>query len=530
MHRDYRDMNGRRATSHHPTVTAFIHHTSLLLLCMTCLGGGFAQTLRPGTGLGGGIRDMNANSSPRAEAEAQRQKLMQEARQRAIEQARQRALDARQAQEQARQQQMQQPGQPPPNPAQNLNTNQQLQGLHAGQTLTKQPAGTEGAWVATASPFSLFDDDKQGFRKVSIYLTPASVAVEEGQTFVTEAKVIQLDKTRITRIELVIKYQPDHVEPVSIHHGALERRANGTPEWGIDRQRGEFRLSADLESAIEGIDTKLLDIVWRALRPARGMKIDLASGDAYSAAFSGERNVTLNQYGPEGGLSGTSLRIFPRRGSVPEGDHLVDSPVEDFATSIAELGILNERPPSLSLQYDRKDSWSADEWITVDVHLDNSGQAAFDEVRLALEYDPEVIEIADADKGNAIHSGVNLLDGPFRDTWNWDVHLENRVRPELGLIGYRMASQSIQRRPSGVLVRIVGRILRPTARLPIRWVRDSSGAADKPTTAVYFVGEDLYRRQTEAVLAEGTNPFERPAAGPRVELLDERADPDLYRF
>src|SRR5690606_24388347 len=121
-----------------------------------------------------------------------------------------------------------------------------------------------------------------------------------------------------------------------------------------------------------------------------------------------------------------TVRILGAETAMPQGLQFLQDNLDSRTMVLAGFGDQNQlRPPTL--WFDQPDAgWlEAGQWLTVDIGLNNPDGMVFDEIRLAGRFDPESIEIADADQMNSISRGVNLLDGPFRAQWPWDLQLEN---------------------------------------------------------------------------------------------------------
>ena len=79
----------------------------------------------------------------------------------------------------------------------------------------------------------------------------------------------------------------------------------------IDRAGGEIHYSVSLLDPIDAHDARLIDVVWRALRPAENLQVSLWSDRYESRAYLGLKLLTENEFGPRGALSG-SRASFPR--------------------------------------------------------------------------------------------------------------------------------------------------------------------------------------------------------------------------
>lgn len=373
----------------------------------------------------------------------------------------------------------------------------------------------------------ILSEDPWGFHKIAFYQSPASIVATEGELFRTACKIINLDKIAPDRVELLIHYPKDHVAPISIHQDAIRGNLAGEPEWGIDQDRGEIRFAARFVQPLDGLDTPIIEISWRALRAAENVSIELYSGDRPSQAWKGEKMLAGNEFGPAGAIAGTSIRVVKPNPAVPTGFRLVEGPsLEGFAPALASLGALDDHPPVLWLDYERRESYAPGQWIVADVILSNANFTPFDELRFALKFDPNVLEIADTDERNWIRSGTNILDGLFRETWNWDTHTRNSADEATGMIVYQMGRSDFRRMPEGIVARIFVRVKRSATEPLFDWVLNPGEENLKPTTGVYLMGENLIELH-----AQRTAPQEMILLGPRADASEpgEKADPSLYR-
>ncbi|MBI3736867.1 hypothetical protein HY256_10190, partial [Candidatus Sumerlaeota bacterium] len=201
----------------------------------------------------------------------------------------------------------------------------------------------------------------------------------------------------------------------------------------------------------------------------------------------------------------------------------VERPIEDFSPALAPLGKIELRPPVLWLDYERRDEYKPGQWIVINFELENPEGAAFDELRFALRYDPDTLEFQDTDQRNWIRTGINLLDGPFRETWDWDTHIKNEIQPKSGLIDYRMGRKALRHFPSGTVARGIARVKKPAHEPLFEWVLNPGEEKLKPTTGVYLLGENLIERYAKEFTIEAES------AAAHAPGLPEKADPAIYR-
>ena len=387
----------------------------------------------------------------------------------------------------------------------------QLPGAAAGPTMLLAP-GIPGDAAQ--------DSGDAQFKFITFYLSPASVVVQPGEIFVTACRLLNLQKLKMDRIELILQYPTAYLEPVSLHQDNIKDFLEAPPEWGIDRNAGEIRYSARFAAPLSAYDFKMIDVVWRALRPSDEIEIAMESFEIRSGAYLEDTLLTVNEFGDSGPVIGAVVRIIAPSGPIPSAGRILSESIGNFAPAAAGIGVGDVRPPRLWIDYPRADFYDPGQWIIFDIHLDNPDHVTFDELHLALQFDPDLIEFADTDTKNWIRRGVNVLDGPFRERWNWDLHLANEINQAMGRIEYRMGQTSFRIPPSGILMRAAGRI-KSLARDPLlTWIVEPNARPGDFSTGIYLLGENLLD-----ALAPG-----RHIESPFGFQQEEKADPALYRF
>lgn len=402
------------------------------------------------------------------------------------------------------------------------------------------------------SPETKPDEDAEAieeFRFMTLYLSPGSGVFYPDETFTTEVRLLNVDRLPANRVEIIVRYAPDYLEPLAMHHDAIRGLLAEPPAWNLDAELGEITYAARLEAPIDSLDMKLLEIEWKALRPADNLEISLAGAGQSSGAFFDDICVTENVWGPTGPVVGATIRITDRAARERPGLNVL----EDSSPSAGAIGGWPESdaiPPALRLRYTPLGEYRPGDWVVFDIEVDNPAGAAFDEVRMRMLFDPDVIEFVDADEHNWIARGVNILDGLFRDRWNWDTHLVNEVDNERGLIRYHARTGRVyEPQPSGVFARAFGRIKAPTADPLLIWDYEAdqfaeAGVAWVParaapetaqpevtSTGIYLLGRNLLGHGDQGADASETmtagsdaRSFTRLAEG-----AAEKADPAFYR-
>jgi hypothetical protein len=297
----------------------------------------------------------------------------------------------------------------------------------------------------------------------------------------------------------------------------------GPAEWGIDPKRGEIRYRARLAQPLRVIDLRVLSVVWRALRPADEVPIGLLSDEAHSGAYLGATLLSENEFGPAGALAGTIARISLDRSDAADGGRSVRDPFDSLRSAAGAA--VDRRPIALWIDYESKPIYQPGEWVVFDVYLENPDLASFDDLRLALRFDPRDLVFADTDLRNLVHRGVNALDAPFRSNWGWHTTVANEIDNARGRIDYRVRGSAMSPKKSGVLVRAIAQVKRIAAEPLLTWTDDGREAV-----GAYLLGANLLGELDGRRVAAG------PTVGPRGEVFSirpgvfgERADPALYR-
>lgn len=161
----------------------------------------------------------------------------------------------------------------------------------------------------------------------------------------------------------------------------------------------------------------------------------------------------------------------------------------------------------------------------VEVSFDNPKQVEFNRVALFLAYNPRVLEPVDYDRvpgseggdslGNWIQHGINVLDGPYHETYPFNMFVENEVRPDRGMIRYEMGNQQEQLMSEGPLLRSRFRAIAPTLMTRLKAFRNRDG--DTPTTGVFLHSIDVLGSSLDHTDGIVIEPF---AILPALELAE----------
>lgn len=403
------------------------------------------------------------------------------------------------------------------------------------QLRQQPPQPTEGAPATMPTPGPAATPkpslpQKMLHPQVTIYLAPASESYLQGDVFPTEVRLLNTETLPIDRVRIVLTYPADTLEPVSIHHGALAGQLAAEPEVLVDEERSILIYDARFAEPIQPQELTALTIEWEAEKPASAARIDPWLGDDHSAAYYDGRNLTRGLASVRDALVGSTIRIARPGELIPQGVNIVAPALEELNQELAGLPDQSAlRLPTLWIDQPESGILEAGQWLVIDLGIQNPDSIAFDEIRLAGRFDPTAIEIIDTDLDNLIDAGTNLLDGPFLDLWNWDIHYENHVDNQRGYFEYRMGTSKVQPQPSAPIARIFARVKRPTEAPVIKWIWNPLGSDGEPATGVYLLGRNVYLRD-QPQYAQMERLIRRPDLSTPIIENVERANPDDYRF
>ncbi|HMZ52086.1 MAG TPA: hypothetical protein PK988_07455, partial [Candidatus Sumerlaeota bacterium] len=111
-------------------------------------------------------------------------------------------------------------------------------------------------------------------------------------------------------------------------------------------------------------------------------------------------------------------------------------------------------------------------------------------------FDPKVLRVVDKDKFNYIITGTNIHDGPYHYNFPWDMHIENDVRNDAGLISYAMSLANGGTLESRTIADIHFKAIAPAAKTEVGFVKSRPGAPNL-TSVRYFGFETLDLRSSQ---------------------------------
>ncbi len=304
----------------------------------------------------------------------------------------------------------------------------------------------------------------------------------KGDEFWTHVQVESQSPTTFDSIRIVLSYPPDVVELTGVNDEPIAAALLGQATAGVTPGGGAVVYEANLNPTVAP-NGPIVSFRWRALRKATNVPIAFARfhGKPSMLMHSGA-DLLGNATDPLDGTVGVDFDVLPS--DADEVAELEDAAAFDFGSFARKGGVrlravLQDAPVV------------AGEVFTVDLVLDNSASSALDGIEVNLAYDPEVLQVVDADLDNAITAGINVLDGPFSDTFPFDFHIDNSVYPSMGRIRYAagISNQDALRGLNGTFARIYCLARRPVSRTYLKFTFGSSEGY--PSTRATYVGEDV---------------------------------------
>lgn len=286
---------------------------------------------------------------------------------------------------------------------------------------------------------------------VVMMLTPFDRVCRVGDRFVTEV-VLFSDKSRtFDKINLQIVYSPLQLRPVQIFDYPIKAALSASSPATSSLGQGMVTYSASFArpQEVQG-EKKLLHVVWEALAVASESRMTLtATGpSAASASFGGKNLLVSNRLlgsAVIGALSQIDPAEEPLRGEL--GIDAKPRPKEARAELRGQGGV---KVYLLGPPHTPKPG----EQFNIDVIVDNRRHDAFDDLNLAISFDPSRADVLDWDADGWIRRGVNIFDAQAHRAFPFDTFLANSASNETGRIAYHMAASSLRPMGSGSVARI----------------------------------------------------------------------------
>ncbi len=311
----------------------------------------------------------------------------------------------------------------------------------------------------------------------------SNIQVTVGEEFTTEITFDNQDSRNMTGIRVFLSFDSEYLEPVSISDKKIAPFIKGEPVAQVDPLYGLLLYEAELTEPVSFKDVPLLTVKWEATKISRGNKIRFGSRDDNYTVVVGEGNVDLlgSPKTPGDGTLDMTVVVVPE--SLREAESFLNDPLIFQGTDekIGRVKLFIEPQP---------DPIYVGDTFYFDVVLDNRNLSAIDGVHLLLSFDPQVMEVIDADQDNFITLQKNILDGMFRTEFPWTIHIDNVVYQNRGFISYRVGTgdPDMTRGKLEPFVRVYAVATKATAATPV--VFKFAKRSRVPGTRVTYNGQD----------------------------------------
>lgn len=310
----------------------------------------------------------------------------------------------------------------------------------------------------------------------------ASAQVIVGTEFTTHINFDNQSETPFDAVRILLSYSTESLEPIAINDSPIAANLLGDPVAEVDTQFGMILYEAKLAEPIVIRDAPVLSVRWRALRVVPSTPIEFSTRQDIFTTIAYENTDLLGNRRIQGdGTLSMSVQILPE--DPREAEAMLTEPSLFLRTDEKLGGVqlyLRRQPEPVY----------AGKPFYVDIILDNRAFSMVDGLSVLLQFDPEVLTILDVDRDNWITRETNIHDGPFRDMWPWNMHIDNTVQQKRGIISYRKATTDgeMTRGKYGPIARIWAVAERPTRGTPILF--KFSERPRSPGTRVTYVGEN----------------------------------------
>lgn len=282
-------------------------------------------------------------------------------------------------------------------------------------------------------------------------MRPYHQSVEAGQRFTTAISIDADQPGYFDRFVIRLRF-PVSVKPVRIFDFPVANLVD--PDFPPEQKIGKdfLEYSARLKNPREVLGAfPLIHVLWEARSENMNAELTLSlPGTPFSknsALYLGEKNLLHSKILSNAAVVNGSVRILPEGGTDKRALQWMQQALKDSRQ--ADL----ENPVRLSLQAPEKKPEPGEEFV-MDVLLENPGQAAFDELSLAIAFDPDAVEVLDWDQMNWIRRGVNIYDAHAHLDFPFNIHTRNAVSNLRGRIVYQMGRSRLEPLPSGSVARI----------------------------------------------------------------------------
>lgn len=369
------------------------------------------------------------------------------------------------------------------------------------QRLQETPVATDGQPPAPAAPAATpapqepaAQDNLQLIGTVMLYTRFRPVngpdsrreldtAVRVGDRFLGEVVLKNDDGRPFDRVRVALRFDKRFMRPVRVFDAEVRPYVDGDPVFEISDRDNIIVYDARLAEPRQSKQLTVLTIVWEAVQRTEfaGLDFRFASGDTelapHTAVYAEGRNILGKPDDPIDGVLGSSVLVSRRepvestsaRAEILQGkkEELKEMYLGALGAEMNHTGIRLAGPEG---------PIAAGQMFDVDVELYNPRGTVLDQVRFAVKFDPEVLQVVDRDRGNWIRTGVNVHDGPFRLEYPFDYHKRNEVDNRRGIITYANSMGEGRALRSGPFARIRFKAMKPVADTRIELIAQRQGA------------------------------------------------------
>ena len=299
---------------------------------------------------------------------------------------------------------------------------------------------------------------------VVLMLKPYDQGVSIGQRFATSVVLYSERSQDFDYVNIRLAYSPECVRPLQVFDYPI-RPAEGagkpTSATILSQGQGLLTYSASFSAPRAALgEAPLLHIAWEAVGPSDRTRLSLAGRDGDgSSVYLGKTNLLASNMLFSKAMVDSQVRI---RGGATGGRSTAQATFQGSAQTAHPLSESSGVGVGLYLRAPAADPKPGERFV-IDVMVDNPYELAFDDLRLAIKFDPSCVQVLDWDTKNWIKTGINIFDAHAHRAFPFDILMLNEVDNQLGRIAYHMGRTSSRFMSSGSVARIRCRTLRSGA-------------------------------------------------------------------
>jgi len=314
-----------------------------------------------------------------------------------------------------------------------------------------------------------------------LYITPLQADIPVGGELETRVSLSNPAAKQFQAVQVVLRFDPTVLDPVRLDDDEIRPLLEGPSEAVTFTEPGVLIYQAHLARPSKMQAVELFTVRWKTLATVPATEIGFGAWrDFRTGLFNASGKNVLGGTGNDGTL-GMALQVYS-----PE--QLADGPPIGEAVF---AGLAKAPRGDIRLRLvANKTEIPANEDFYVGVWFENPRLAYVSKVAFKILFDPNVLEVVDEDENNWITRGVNIFDGDYHRSFPFDIHIENAVSNQLGLITYAMACTERRALPEeGYIARIR---FRPKALADSTEIRFVMGPENDPLrTRVTYLGADI---------------------------------------